>query len=390
MTSGPGGLRQWTERFALASAGGLVVSLAVLAATGDRRLAVAVSVFGFLCPMVFGMAYLLLPPYVGRTLVDPGLPGLHFVLALGGAGLLLVGRATGAGAQVWLGAVAWALGVAVFLGALLATVWPVVRADPRRLLTGGDWPLRSTRVATAAIPVALAYLLLGTGRLLASVATRPVPSLVGTTHTYAAGFGALLVFALGARLLIGFYHVDLPRPVLWPVLVAGAVAPALLVPTTWSSLGFRVGAALETAAMVGYLGLVGLVWQRADGRLVGRLGILLGALSGALAVAVAAPLAFDAVVVERATAVHRTAIAWGFFPLTIVGYATLFFPVTEGQFAGATPRFVGATVGLLAVGVAGQVAGLSLGNPTTTLVGVTASLLGAVAYSYLLGRRFLG
>ena len=389
MAPGPGGLRQWTERFALASAGGLAVSLGILAATGNRRLAVAVAVFGFVCPMVFGMAYLLLPPYVGRTLVDPRLPGLHLVLAVGGAGLLLVGRATGATSQVRLGAVAWALGVAVFLGALLATAWPVLRADPGRLVHGGDWPQRSTRVASAALPVALAYLVLGTGRLLASVATRRVPSLGGATHTYAAGFAALLVFALGARLLIGFYHVDLPQTVLWPVLVAGAVAPLWLVPAG-SRQWLRVGAGLEAVAMLGYLGLVGLVWWHADGRRVGRLAIGLGALAGGLAVAVAAPLPFGTVVVERTVAVHRTAITWGFFPLTIVGYATLFFPVTEGQFAGATPRVATATVGLLAGGVATQTVGLTLASPPLEAAGVLASLLGALAYGYLLGRRFLG
>jgi len=51
--------------------------------------AVLIGVFGFICPMVFGMAYLLLPSYVGETLVDQRLAGIHFVLAYVGVILLV-------------------------------------------------------------------------------------------------------------------------------------------------------------------------------------------------------------------------------------------------------------------------------------------------------------
>jgi len=68
-------------------------------------------------------------------------------------------------------------------------------------------------------PVAMGYLLIGTIGLLATtlVLEEPLVTLSQVVHYYAVGFGALLIFALGARLLIGFYHVSQPRALDWRV-----------------------------------------------------------------------------------------------------------------------------------------------------------------------------
>jgi len=57
-------------------------------------------------------------------------------------------------------------------------------------------------------PVAMGYLLIRTIGLLATtlVLEEPLVTLSQVVHYYAVGFGALLIFALGARLLIGFYR----------------------------------------------------------------------------------------------------------------------------------------------------------------------------------------
>lgn len=75
------GLRHWTRRFLLAGGLAFVVFLLALLSDGGRRIAVLLGLYGFVCSTIFGMGYLLLPAYAGRTLVDRRLAGVHFVLA---------------------------------------------------------------------------------------------------------------------------------------------------------------------------------------------------------------------------------------------------------------------------------------------------------------------
>jgi hypothetical protein len=393
MAPDQGTLRQWTERFTVASAASLVASLLAVPLTSGPRIPVLVTLFGFVCPMVFGMAYLLLPPYLGRTLVDYRLPGVHFVLAYLGAGLLVAGSIQeGSDVVFALGAGAWTGGIGVFVGTLSATVHQAILEDPPGLGRGRDGPQRSTRLASAMIPVAIGYLVAGTVLLLglAGVAGTARGSISQVVHLYAAGFGALLIYSLGARLLLGFYHVTPPRALMVGVLIAGAIAPAMVGPSRWLDPIFRVGASLEVVAMGGYALAVGFVARRTDRQRFGLLGIGLGALAGLAAVAVAAPLAFGTTAVEQPVVLHRLLVLWGFFPLTIIGYAFLFFPVTQGQFTGATRRWATLIVALLAVGVFLRALGTSVGSLLVGLFGVGLSVLGALGYLYVLVRRFYG
>ncbi len=393
MSSDPGGLRRWTERFTVTSAASLVASLLVAGLTDDPITPVLVGLFGFVFPMIFGMAYLLFPPYVRRTLIDHRLPGIHFVLAYLGAGLLVVGwHRTSWNTLFFLGTLVWSLGVAVFLGSLLATVLPALKADPIGVFKGGDYIQRSTRLATVMIPVAIGYLVVASGIFLAEAGISGSGSwtLAQIIHLYAAGFGALLVFALSARLLLGFYHVSAPRLILWLVLLSGGLAPVFLGITRWTMPWFQIGAALESVAMGGYLVVVASVGWRTDRRRFGWLAIFLGAVAGMGAVLLAAPLAFGTTLVAGGVDMHRTLVLWGFFPLTIVGYAFLFFPVTTGQFFGGTRR--GATTVVLALGggLLVRVIGIGLDIPQIPQLGLGISVLGAAGYLYLLTCRFYG
>lgn len=390
MTGESPGLQRWTRRFTVASAGALVLSLLTAPVLADRSVGVLVCVFGFVCPMIFGMAYLLLPPYAGRTLVDYRIPGVHFVLAYLGAALIVAGWTTGGTELVYTaGTVLWAGGVAVFVGSLVATVGPVVLDRPAVMLQGGDRPQRSSRLATAAIPVAVGYLVVGTGTLLATgflfesnLAT--VPRVV---HYYLAGFGTLLVFALGARLLTGFFHVTPPRPLVWTVLVTGALAPAALGAGLWVQPWFQVGGLLMGVAMAGYLLAVALVTVRTDRPRPGLYGIAVGAVAGALAVAAAMPLALGA---GWATllALHRVFVLAGFFPLTIVGYAYQFFPPTDSRRVVTRIDETTLTLALLGVGVFLRGLGVVAGAPDVRYLGVGSAVLGAAGYAFLMARRF--
>jgi len=87
-------------------------------------------------------------------------------------------------------------------------------------------------------------------------------------------------------------------------------------------------------------------------------------------------------------AVHRTLILTGFFPLTIVGYVDLFFPITGNQFTGANTRMARATIGLLGAGVAVQSMGVAFQYEPVRMIGILGSVAGAIGCGYLLGRRF--
>jgi hypothetical protein len=393
MNGGSRGIQRWTQRFTVASAVVFVVACATAGVTTDVEISGIMVVFGFLCPMIFGMGYLLLPPYVRRTLIDRRLPGIHFYLAFSGAGLLILGVAIdGTGLLVSIGTVLWSLGVAVFVGALLLTVGPAVLENPSVVFQFDDRCQRSTRAAMATIPVAIGYLVLGTIAFVHStgVIGSDASSLTATIHLYAAGFGAVLIFSLGARLLVGFFRVSLPKPLLWVVLVTGAAAPALLGLYLWIGPWFRVGAILESIAMVGYALVVASTGYSTDRRRVGYAGIALGALAGAVAVVLAAFLAFGSPVIEATVSVHRTAVLWGFFPLTIVGYAFLFFPVTNGQFPGDTSRVARVTIGALGGGLLFRLTGIVATSEFLRSSGIAIMTSGAVLYCYLVTRRFYG
>ncbi|WP_459193216.1 hypothetical protein [Halosimplex sp. J119] len=386
-----GGTSRWTRSFAVGSALSMVALQVAFLVDASYRVVAVVGLFGAVLPMVFGMAYLLLPSYVGRTLAAQRLPGVHFVLTYGAVGLLaghelLVVDAPLAAA----GAVLWTAGVAIFAGTLCWTVVPAITSENGSgIRLSGARERQSTRLATMVIPVAVGYLLVGTLAFLSTaVGSRPLlgGGLPAVVHLYGTGFVALLIFALGCRLLTGFFHVTPPASLSWLVLACGAVGPGILATQFWRPPWFLVGAITEFTAMAGYAALVAVVVHRTDSKRVGLYGIALGALAGVVAVGAAVYALGDGS--GAAISIHVPVVLDGFLILTVVGYAYQFFPVTNGQFRGATERTARTTTGLIAVGTFGQAiaAGLELRGlraAAALLVGV-----GTAVYAYLLIRRF--
>ncbi len=74
----------------------------------------------------------------------------------------------------------------------------------------------------------------------------------------------------------------------------------------------------------------------------------------------------------------------GFLGLTIVGVTYQFYPPAAGRFPGADDRTAVAAAGLLAVGLAVEVAGLLGGPGALVVAGRALALVGAVAYAALL------
>lgn len=351
-----------------------------------------IGLFGAVLPMIFGMAYLLLPSYAGRTLAIPSVPGFHFVFAYVGVAVLVADTAVGV--VDWLlvgGGGLWCLGVVLFVGSLAYTILPAVAADPTIISRADGRPQRSTRLATALIPVALGYLLVGTFALAST--TTVLPAVVGhglptVVHYHGAGVAALLIFALGVRLLTGFFHVAPPRYVSWCVLVSGGLGPALLAPNLWVDPWFEIGASLLVVAMVGYGLLVGFVAVRTTRYRIGLVGIGLGAVCGIGGVLTAPLVLVDGLDVSSIH-LHTTLVLDGFLLLTIVGYAYQFFPVTTGRFRGASRRTALATMLMLAAGVGIDVLGTVVAIGLIRNVGTGFALVATSGYAYLLVRRFL-
>lgn len=351
-----------------------------------------VGLFGAALPMVFGMAYLLLPPYVGRTLSTQTLPGVHFTLTYAGVGLLLGYELLEGGDSLLLGGILlWSTGVAIFIGTLLWTILPAIIANPGMVRPSNLRPQRSTKLAMLAIPVALGYLIVGTIVLFSTV--DGVPNLFDATfptvvHFYATGFIVLLIFALGIRLLTGFFHITPPKSLSWLILLCGSVAPSALALNFYHPPWFTIGASLEFIAIMGYAFLVAIVAYQTDRYRVGLYGIGLGALGGFLSVGVALANVMG-VTGGPGITVHVIVALNGFLLLTIIGYAYQFFPITSGQFWGATRRTGVITIFVLGTGTGIQAIGVFKGVYWLQLCGSMLALIGTSGYSYLILRRLL-
>jgi hypothetical protein len=382
---------RWARRYVLASAAFLLLWQVGVVAGVPRRTEVTLALFGFVLHMIFGKAYSLVPSYFDRELAFPRAPAVGFPLAVAGtAGLA---AASLGGSPAWLaplGATLWALGVAVFVGTLAWTV--------RDNLTGGatgtgeaNADRRPTdRLANAFVPVAGLYLVAGTYGTLALHTGLPLlidgyaPRL---THLLAAGTAALLIFALGFRLLPRFLVASVPRPLVAVVLVAGAVAPWLLAVGLGIGVWFRVGALLEALAVIGFAAGCWLLFARSDRRRVGFYGVLAGTASGVVGVALGLAFAFGHGSADLVVA-HRRLNLLGFVGFTIVGLAYQFYPPAVGALPGSSDRTALISIATLVLGLLGQVVGLAAARPLVTTVGAVVALAGALLYAYLLGSVF--
>jgi hypothetical protein len=380
------------RRFLLASAAALVLALAADLAALPRRTLVVLALFGFVLHALFGKAYSLVPSYFDRRLAVPRAPAVHLPLSLVGvAGLALAPLAGVPGLVGTVGAAGWALGVAVFLAALGWTL--------RGNLTGAETATgeasagRRTvdRFANAFVPVVLAYLALGSYETLAAVVGLPAvlgPYPPRASHLLGAGTAALLVFAVGFRLLPRFLVAHPPRALVAVVLPAGAVAPLLLAASlARRGLAFRTGAALEAVAVVGFALSFVALFARSDRRRVGFYGVFAGVVAGLLAVAAGLWIAFGPSVPGLVPAHLRLNLV-GFLGLTVVGVSYQFYPPAVGTFPGAGDRTALVALVALAGGLLLTAAGLVAGNAALGDAGTAVSLAGALLHLYLLAGLF--
>lgn len=379
-------LSRWARRFLLVSACWFVLSQAVVLAGGPRRVEVVLGLYGFVLTTVFGKAYSLVPSYFDRSLAWPTVPMVQLPLTTAGvAGLAAAGWRVGPEWVEPVGATLWVAGVAVFLGTMLVTL--------RDNLTGGDTGTGDAsserqpldRVANAAVPVVFVYLLVGSAELLAGAYGVPSPFgglAIRISHLLAAGVALLLLFAIGFRLLPRFLVVHPPRWQAVPVLLFGAVGPALLAWGFPTGPVFRAGAVLESVAVVGFALAYGRMYVTSDRDRVGFHGPMAGLLLGCLGVALGAHFAFVGFDGALGT-VHRRLNVFGLLGLSIVGAVYQFYPPSVCQWPGGDDRTALASILLVAGGLS-LVAAAPFTGPVLATVGHLAMLAGAVAFGYLL------
>jgi len=338
------------------------------------------------------MGYLLIPSYFERVLVAEWPPAIHLGLTGLGTGLLALASFRAVPPVIELvGASAWCLGVVLFLATLLWTM--------RGNLTGRDTGTSNDRAAFRGadryanrfVPVALAYLAIGSYEILARVSG--VPGVTDgyfprITHLLAAGFAALLVFTLGVRLAPRFLGVPAPKTLVAVVLPAGALGPALLAIGLGGGTAFVIGALAEATAVVGFAVLFIVLFARSERRRVGFFGVLAGVLSGVIGVSLGLSFAFGPITTAMITT-HLQLNLLGFLGLTIVGFTMQFFPPTAGRFLGANDRTVLLVILSLVCSLLLMIFGSIGGFPPLMTIGNGLALAGVLTYGYLLVRLMI-
>lgn len=384
---------RWARRFVLVGAAFLLAWQVGESLGAGLRAAVVLGVLGFVFHTIFGKAYSLVPAYFDRELVTTRLLPAHFGATLSGTILLAVDAELalrGAGA---VGSLLWIGGVAVFLGTLL---WSV-----RGNLTGRETGTGAAnaerrpidRIANAFVLVALLYLAVGSYALLAG--QTPLPPVVDgyaprSSHLLAAGGAAVLLLAVGVRLLPRFLVASPPKSLVTVVLLSGAIGPALLAGTLPSGLWFRVGAVVETIAVVGFAGTVLLLFVQSDRDRVGFYGVLAGVIAGASGALVGLVFAFGSPTPTLAAprpaliAAHVRLNVLGFLGLSIVGVTYQFYPPAVGTFRGASDRGALAVLSLLVVGLSIEIIELLGGVAVAATAGRLCVVAGAAGHLRLL------
>ncbi len=377
---------RWSRRFVLVGGVFLVCWQVVVLAGGERQAGLMLGLLGFVFHTIFGKAYSLVPTYFNRTLATTRLLPAHLLFASSGTVLLAFDVQYGGTLAGQAGAVLWAGGVAVFLGMLGWTIYDNVTGRETGTSKANADRRSVDRVANFFVPVALAYLAFGTYELLASTTAVP-PVFDGYTpravHLLATGTAALLVFALGFRLLPRFLVASPPRPLVWVVLPAGAAAPAILAASLPAGGWFRLGALLQSLAILGFAVAFWMLFIRSNRRRVGFYGVLACTVAGLGGIALGLVFAFDQSTVDLIAA-HRRLNVLGFLGLAIVGVSYQFYPPAVSVLPGIDDKTAFTAIGLICGGLLLETAALALGFDVGVSVGQLVVLVGACLHLLIL------
>lgn len=369
----------------LVGVGFLVVWQLATALDAPRTTVVGFAIYGFVFHVIFGKAYALVPAYFDRELASPWGPRTQVPLTATGAVLLGLGPFV-PGFLLEVGVVLWATGAGIFVLTLVATIADNLHGAETGTGAANRHRRRVDRYANAFVPVALAYFAVGTYETVATL-TALQPLLDGAppqaTHLLAAGTATLLILSIGARLLPRFFVAEPPWPVILAMLPAGAIAPLLLVVGFQRGALFVAGASILWAAVAGYLVVIATLAVRTERRRIGFGGVVLGSIAGLLGVSVGLYMALVGAT-SGLVSIHVRLLTLGFLGLTIVGVLYQFYPPSIGTLPLVSDRGAGASLALMAGGVAVEVIGAVIGLPTAIEAGRWGAALGAFLVAWIL------
>lgn len=383
---------RWSRRYALVSVFALVFwQLGVLLEV-PRQTEIALGIFGFVLHMIFAKAYALVPPYFDRELAFPRAPKIQFPFVVGGT-LGLASAPLGFG-PAWLAtgsAALWCLGVVVFVGTVL---WTISGALIEGATGTGEHNAERRpvdRLANVFVPVALLYLLIGSYETTALHSS--LPSIFNglsaqASHILAAGTGALLVFALGFRLLPRFLGV---HPSVWAVrfvLPTAAVGPVLIVAGFGDRQLLMIGAVVEAVSVCLFAVVLLRMVARSERRRIGMYGVAGGAASGVAGVLLGLVFAFRGATVPLTT-LHLRLNVLGFLGLTIVGLTYQFYPPSIGTFAGSSDRAAFLSILGICLGLLFHAGGVVVGFQELNTIGFFPPFIGSIVYAYLVVSAFV-
>lgn len=370
-------MSRWAGRTVLAGLIWLALAGIAIPLDAPSEMVVALALPGAACTVFLGKAFALLPSYFARTLEPTWAPLVTACLVVPGILLLAIDSLRGVPRIVGaVGAVLWLGGVVMWAAALAWTA--------RDNLTGRETGTGEAnadrepldRLANAAAPIAVTYLLLG-GIVLLAIRlgiTWPAGGRVSMAHLLGAGGAALAIFAVGFRLYPRFLVAQPPRGFARVVLPAGAIGPALLAlgvgGHTWA---LHAGATLEAIAISGFAVAYVVTFHRSERRRIG----LFGPLAGILLAVIAATLAVLFVVgwaSGEIVPVHRRLMLLGFLGTTIAGTAFQFYPPSVGSLIISTDRMAAIALAALAGGLAVHATGVLT---RLTVVGVAGAWIAA-------------
>lgn len=381
-------ISRWAGRTVLAGLCWLSLAAVSVLFDAPAEVTVALALPGAACTVFMGKAFGLLPSYFARRLEPvwaPQFTGIFAVIGVLGLALSpMPGVPEGIGV---LGAVLWLCAVLLWAGTLAWTA--------RDNLTGRETGTGETnadrepldRLANAAAPIAVLYLLAGALWLLgvrADIAgTIARPAVVA--HLLGAGGAALAIFAVGFRLYPRFLVAHPPRGLATIVLPAGAAGPALLaLGVSGRRWALHVGASLEFVAILGFAVAYSVTFWRSDRRRIGLYGPLIGILL-ALTAAALAVLVVTGWLSRGLIPIHRRFMLIGFLGTTIAGTAIQFYPPAVGSFSLSTDRMAAVALGALGGGTAVNGAGLLLDSHVLAMSGGGVTVIGATLIPLLVG-----
>lgn len=377
--------------FVTAGLGFLVLWQTAVLANAPTRTTISLGLLGFVFHTLFGKAYALIPTYFERDFQTPKLPAIQLPLSVGGVlGLASAGFPAMPDVLVTVGAIAWMLGVIVFIGGLSWTIRDNLLGAETGTGAVNDDRSGVDRYANAFVPIALGYLVVGSYALLGQNTGLPtlfdgyVPR---STHLLAAGVAVLLLFAVGFRLLPRFLVATPPRGLVWLVLPAGALGPIFLAATLPAGDLFPVAAAVEAIAVLGFATAYIVLFVRSDRRRVGFYGVLLGILAGVLGTGLAVTIAIYGIQPAIVTA-HRRLNLLGFLGLSIMGVSYQFYPPNVGSYPGASDWTALGALVAVGGGLGCQVIGVLLSSAGLIFIGELGAIIGASIHMIIIVGLF--